>query len=594
MLLKDMKVLLLDCQTTGASPQFGQILELGWMVADAQEPGPVETRLMALPDEEVLPARIKRLTGITDDDMERALTPQSLLQELKSVLVNKAPVIAVAHYAQFERSFLAEFFEGVDQSQLPFSFLCTCKIAKRLFPSLPSRAIRALSGYLGQPMEEEKRSAGHVAATHFIWSRLVERLESEVSCRTLAELEQWLETPVPKIAAVTYELPMERLKRLQLPACPGIYRMLSKTGSILYVGKATSLKDRVNSYFRGRKGKSGKTKELISQIHDLEVVEVETALEAALLESDEIKKHNPPYNRALRSRFRALSFYNRDFSTCQEKQSSVTPLGPFVGEALVPLLELCAAIREGSFNPGLFWNLAELEIIRGGVELFLESFGIQPLEASPRRLLALGLALYRRELNEELAQARQNLASVDELPEHLALEAPCQEQEGEEGFDEDEEEADAVLDEAGLASMITGLTMSSARQYWQAKKLSRLLNSRLYFCDDGKWRVMDVENGFCLARQMEVPLSLKSQGARAFVFPRRTATGADREREQYPWSELDLTTWDRMRVLSTELYRVAGGFLAERQLYLNFFGGDLPSATSYEPSSKTGPEQIRC
>ena len=50
MLLKDMKVLLLDCQTTGASPQFGQILELGWMVADARGAGPVQTRLMALPE----------------------------------------------------------------------------------------------------------------------------------------------------------------------------------------------------------------------------------------------------------------------------------------------------------------------------------------------------------------------------------------------------------------------------------------------------------------------------------------------------------------------------------------------------------------
>ncbi|MBI5176304.1 MAG: GIY-YIG nuclease family protein [Candidatus Melainabacteria bacterium] len=592
MLLKDMKVLLLDCQTTGASPQFGQILELGWMVADAHDPGRVETRLMALPDEEVLPARIKRLTGITDKDMQAALSPQTLLQELKSVLSEQAPVIAVAHYAQFERSFLAEFFADCDQSELPFSFLCTCKIAKRLFPSLPSRAIRALSGYLGQPMEEEKRSAGHVLATHFIWSRLVERLESDAACRTLEELEEWLRGPVPKAVAVTYDLPMERLKRLQLPARPGIYRMLSKTGSILYVGKATCLKDRVNSYFRGRKGKSGKTKELICQIHDLEVVEVETPLEAALLESDEIKKHNPPYNRALRSRFRALSFYNRDFSLCDEKQSHLTPLGPFVGEALVPLLELCKSIGEGSFSLELFWNLAELEIIRGGVELFLDNFAIASNEACPRRLLALGLSLYRRELNAELAQARQNLALADEIPDLTALDLLSEESEGEEvDDDEAEDEEEAVLDEEAVANMITGLTVSSARQYWQAKKLSRLLNSRLYFCDDEKWRVMDVENGVCQAHPIEEPLSLQRLGATAFVCPAQTVAGSS---TQYPWAKLDLTTWDRMRVLSTELHRVAGGFLAERQLYLNFFRDDRLLAAGLEPGNKTGPGPVCC
>ena len=592
MLLKDMKVLLLDCQTTGASPQFGQILELGWMVADARGAGPVQTRLMALPEEEVLPARIKRLTGITDEDMQTALSPQALLQELKGVLSREAPVIAVAHYAQFERSFLAEFFADCDQSELPFSFLCTCKIAKRLFPSLPSRAIRALSGYLGQPMEEEKRSAGHVLATHFIWSRLVERLESDAACRTLEELEEWLRGPVPKAVAVTYDLPMERLKRLQLPARPGIYRMLSKTGSILYVGKATCLKDRVNSYFRGRKGKSGKTKELICQIHDLEVVEVETPLEAALLESDEIKKHNPPYNRALRSRFRALSFYNRDFSLSDEKQSPLTPLGPFVGDALAPLLELCKAIGEGSFSQELFWNLAELEIIRGGVELFLDNFAIAAKETCPRRLLALGLSLYRRELNEQLAQARLNLALADELTELTDPDLLSGESEGEEADDDEaEDEEEAVLDEEAVATMITGLTVSSARQYWQAKKLSRLLNSRLYFYDDEKWRVMDVENGVCQARRSEVPLSLQKLGATVFVYPRETGAGTW---QHYPWANLDLNTWDRMRVLSTELHRVAGGFLAERQLYLNFFRDQRLRLADLEPGNKTGPGPVCC
>ncbi|HNM50837.1 MAG TPA: hypothetical protein PKN86_14070, partial [Candidatus Obscuribacter sp.] len=157
--------------------------------------------------------------------------------------------------------------------------------------------------------------------------------------------------------------------------------------------------------------------------------------------------------------------------------------------------------------------------------------------------------------------------------------------------DQADDEEEAVLDEEAVANMITGLTVSSARQYWQAKKLSRLLNSRLYFYDDEKWRGKDVENGVCQARRSEVPLSLQKLGATVFVYPRETGAGTW---QHYPWANLDLNTWDRMRVLSTELHRVAGGFLAERQLYLNFFRDQRLRLADLEPGNKTGPGPVCC
>ena len=79
--------------------------------------------------------------------------------------------------------------------------------------------------------------------------------------------------------------------RLALPDGPGVYRMLRISGDVLYVGKATSLHHRVNSYFRKQKGIHERTLEMLSQARDLSFVVTESPLEAALLEPDEIKRH---------------------------------------------------------------------------------------------------------------------------------------------------------------------------------------------------------------------------------------------------------------------------------------------------------------
>lgn len=92
----------------------------------------------------------------------------------------------------------------------------------------------------------------------------------------------------------------ERIARLKeivarLPEKPGSYQFYDENHTIIYVGKAKSLKSRVSSYFHTEVDRF-KTKVLVSKIHDISYTVVNTEEDALLLENSLIKKYNPRYN----------------------------------------------------------------------------------------------------------------------------------------------------------------------------------------------------------------------------------------------------------------------------------------------------------
>ena len=100
-----------------------------------------------------------------------------------------------------------------------------------------------------------------------------------------------------------------RIKKIisSLPKSPGVYEFRDKQGKILYIGKATSLRDRVGSYFQTSKGSTlaaakvepwtdPRIESMVSQVTDIKIHETDSVLEALILESNLIKKHQPKYN----------------------------------------------------------------------------------------------------------------------------------------------------------------------------------------------------------------------------------------------------------------------------------------------------------
>jgi excinuclease ABC subunit C len=81
-----------------------------------------------------------------------------------------------------------------------------------------------------------------------------------------------------------------------LPAKPGCYIYRNAEGTIIYVGKAISLRNRVRSYFHADSSHDSKTRRLVREIVDIEWIVVGSELEALILEMNLIKKHRPKYN----------------------------------------------------------------------------------------------------------------------------------------------------------------------------------------------------------------------------------------------------------------------------------------------------------
>ena len=89
---------------------------------------------------------------------------------------------------------------------------------------------------------------------------------------------------------------MDLAKIKNFPREPGVYLMKNRSGRVIYVGKANSLKSRVSSYFRESKDTRYFTQFIVSRVDDIDFIVTDTEKEALILENNLIKKYRPRYN----------------------------------------------------------------------------------------------------------------------------------------------------------------------------------------------------------------------------------------------------------------------------------------------------------
>jgi DNA polymerase-3 subunit epsilon len=567
--LPALEVLVLDVQASGTHPGNGHPLEIGWARIRASLQwktieSRIESYLCQLPEGEDIPRQVTRVTGLKTGDLHAGLPLAAVWEKLMTIVRQITPAgkgdlcPTIIHYSRYEEPFLHSLHqEYPPRETFPFDILCTHQLTRRLLPGLPRKSLRATAGYLGHSVPELRRSCHHIAATAFIWRRLVQLLE-EKGVRTLAELKEWLKKPMPKISAPGRDYLLEAAQRLNLPKKPGVYRMFRPNGDLLYIGKATSLKNRVNSYFHQRKrGSYAKnTLEMLTQAAHLEVRVTGSALEAALLETDEIKRHAPPYNTALRQRDRQIAFYSRDLRESAPHPGESHPIGPLPTGKTIPAFAAVAVLLKGELTEmaeeevclltlGLPREYApELQCFWEGVEMFRQRHKPM-LETYAGKSFITGLMKLGKQLRlEQLAELAAAAAAAKKEKEN----------EEDNPTEIDNPEANEIETEqrtwtpVAVADVMEGIIRWGAHLIRRARWFCLLSESALAWHTGktaGKNRRLLVLQGGAVTQQEDIAVA-----ERVPTPPHYDRPFAARQRN------FDVMTYDRMRVLTTELRRL--------------------------------------
>jgi DNA polymerase III subunit epsilon len=512
--LSQLEVLAVDCQATAAAPR-GHLLEIGWARV-GETITHTHARLITLPAGEHIPPAVARITGISEHTMRSAIDGRQAWRELfdQATTLTQQPAPTVIHFAQFEQPFLRTLAVGV----FPLDVVCTRDIARRLLPNLPRCSLRALAGYFGRAVNALRRSADHVEATAFVWQELVRLLETK-GVSTWDALHDWLAAPGEPTRSRRRVWPMPREVRLSLPHAPGVYRMLRRSGDVLYVGKAASLHHRVNCYFRKQTGIAERTLEMLSQARGISFDVTPSALEAALIEPDQIKQHRPPYNVALTIENRALWFASPNLTARSPHPSAECPLGPFPSAGMLDEFGALASVDRRALG-STRWSPDPVTFEAGYARLCAAHPEVSRQELGEHdRLLRLGTRLWR---------------------------------EGRRDHDVDEDDANemgrdvTVWTPEFVQVSLEWLALRAALARRRAIWLIRLVDSSVVWREPGDScaRLIVIENG-------EVALSRAADANATPPIPpghRRPVTARR--------AAFSLASFDRLRVLTTELKRL--------------------------------------
>ncbi len=553
--LSNLAVLVVDCQTTGATPVLGAVLELGWCVARASTPEleQAQAHWLTLSGDHSVSRHIRRLTGFDERRLVGALAPEAAWQRLRMSLPS-APMPTVIHFATFELRFLRDFAARFEpQRPFPFDAVCVHAIACRLYPELPRRSLRALAGYLGHGLDLARRSLGHVEATAFIWRKLCAELETR-GVRHWEELGDWLREAPRSARPKKRRYPIATSRYRELPDSPGVYRFVRSNGDVLYVGKAASLKQRVKSHFSAASTREH-TVEMLTQVSDVLVTLTPTALEAAVLENESIKALRPPYNLQLTAYDREAWFATRGFDSASTSPDDVYRIGPLPSKlSLSPLAALMSlasgapstrSLRARAVATAERWAPDEAVFGAGFDELVRAQLAAGASPALSARRNVLGVA-------KRLVSSRLVAKLLEEAPRDDALSDTAPNGEAELGAAELELRAPASWDPERVTRHLERALAQAYQLLRRAQWLLLLHDCAIVYREPGSDR----------ARQLIIASGDLVEASDFGV--ERAIIAPERPRWRTARVAFDRAKYDRLRVLSSELKRVRrdGGNLA--------------------------------
>lgn len=271
---------IIDIETCGSKYEFqrGRIIEICVLVHDGLQ---VTEKFSTLinPECYISPYFI-RISNITNEMVADA---PKFHEVAKKILELTEGRIFIAHNVGFDYNFIKEEF-----ASLGYKFrretLCTVKLSRKLLPGKFSYNLGNLCSSLGIENEARHRAEGDAVATAKLFDLLLQ---------VKSQCPQYKNIGVGEIMATR----IDKIKQYILNKLPeecGVYYFLDKDQNIIYIGKSTNMYNRALSHFNTREQKGRK---MLHELFNVDYVSTGSELIALLLESSEIKKHKPKFNR---------------------------------------------------------------------------------------------------------------------------------------------------------------------------------------------------------------------------------------------------------------------------------------------------------
>lgn len=284
--LHEVPFCVLDLETTGGSAATCEITEIGAVrFIGGEENGRFQT--LVNPGVEI-PPTITVLTGITH---LMVVDAPRIEEALPSLLEFIGDAVIVGHNVRFDMSFLNAAAERLGYGRLPNRTADTHALARRLVrDETRNLKLSSLAAHFRSPVTPTHRALDDARATAHVFWELLARAGS----LGVTHLDDLMRLPTARGAPHYKKIRMTD----ELPRQPGVYLFHDEEDTVIYVGKAKNLRNRVRSYFYGDGRKS-----VASMLRDLARIShraCSTELEAEITELRLIHANRPRYNRRSR------------------------------------------------------------------------------------------------------------------------------------------------------------------------------------------------------------------------------------------------------------------------------------------------------
>lgn len=271
---------IIDIETCGGKFTYpnGRITEICILVHDGLQV--TETFSSLINPECWISPYFTQLTGITNEMVQTAPTFAQVAKEIIRLTEDR---IFVAHNAAFDYGFIKAEFTSMGYTYKRDT-LCTVRLSRKLLPGKVSYSLGNLCQSLGIPNLARHRAQGDATATAQLFEQLL-FLKSQHPSYKNQGIEALMARKIDKIKPYILN---------KIPETCGVYYFRNKTHDIIYVGKSKNMYNRAISHFNSKETKASK---LLHELHNADVVETGSELVALLLESEEIKRYKPRYNR---------------------------------------------------------------------------------------------------------------------------------------------------------------------------------------------------------------------------------------------------------------------------------------------------------